>query len=248
MTFASWIADNRLLAAVLTALVAALVCGGFTIALTRMPRRALWTVLPAVAVHFLTYFPPKLIPTGLAPHDLSLPLDAAIPLWTPAVAVYVLAFAQWTAYWLLLGWQGQALRSRYLAGELLAKLLCAVVFVVFPTTLMRPAAAGGGVFDRVLQLVYLLDTPTNLLPSVHCLQSWLCARMAFEAKSLPKWVAPVMAVFSMLVFCSTLLVKQHVLVDLPAAIFVAELGLWLGRATRLDAALTRLENRKAKRE
>jgi uncharacterized membrane protein SpoIIM required for sporulation len=55
-----------------------------------------------------------------------------------------------------------------------------------------------------------------------------------------------MAVFSMLVFCSTLLVKPHVLVDLPAAILVAELGLWLGRATRLDMALTRLENRMEK--
>ena len=39
---------------------------------------AAFSVLPAVAIHFLTYFPPKLIPTGLAPHDLSLPLDAAI--------------------------------------------------------------------------------------------------------------------------------------------------------------------------
>ena len=248
MTVMGWLSDNRLLAAVLTALAAVLICGGFVIAFTRMPRRALWTVLPAVAIHFLTYFPPKLITIGLVPHDLSLPLDAAIPLWTPAVTIYLLAYAQWVAYWLLLGWQPPSLRSRYIAGEVIAKTLCAIVFIIFPTTLVRPALTGDGVFDRALQLVYLLDTPTNLLPSVHCLQSWVCARMAFETKGLPKWVAPVMAAFSILVFCSTVLVKQHVLVDLPAAILAAEMGLWLGRATRLDKALTRLESRTAKNQ
>ncbi len=246
MTVMDWLSDNRLLAATLTALAAVLVCGGLGIAFTRMPRRALWTVLPAVTIHFLTYFPPKLLQTGLVLHDLSLPLDAAIPLWTPAVLIYILAYVQWVAYWLLLGWQPPSLRSRYIAGELIAKTLCAIVFIVFPTTLVRPALAGGGVFDRVLQLVYLLDTPTNLLPSVHCLQSWLCARAVLEMKNLPRWTAPVMLAFSILVFFSTVLVKQHVIIDLPAAILAAECGLWLGQATRLDKSLLRLENRTAK--
>lgn len=237
----AWAADNPYLTAALALLLFAFL-GGIGFAAVRLaPRAALPPVLLAAAVHFGCYFVPRAFPMGFAPHNMSLPLDAYLPLWTPMIAVYLLAYVQWTVHWVLLSRQSAALCGRFAAGEILGKLLCAAVFVLYPTTLIRPSLMGGSVFDRVTALIYLLDAPTNLLPSVHCFQSWMCLRLALRAKGLPKWYAPFTAVFSTLVFASTLLVKQHVLLDLPAAILAAETGLLLARATRFDRALERLE-------
>ena len=46
---------------------------------------------------------------------------------------------------------------------------------------------------------------------------------------------------TLLVFASTLLVKQHVLVDVPAGILAAELGLFLANKCRLGGLIERLE-------
>ena len=55
------------------------------------------------------------------------------------------------------------------------------------------------------------------------MQSALCCR------KVPKWYKWVNFVFSLLVCASTVLVKQHVVVDIFAGIAVAEAGLLLSR-------------------
>ena len=141
---------------------------------------------------------------------------------------------QWGLYWIQLGREDQRLRSRSVSGEWIAKLICAVVFILFPTTFSRPEATGTGIFDRITALMFQADVPTNLLPSIHCVQSWFCLRGALRFRNVPRWYRPVSVLFSLLVFASTLLVKQHVLLDLPAAILVAEAGLLIAPFLKLD--------------
>lgn len=243
MKLLQWVTENPATAGALLLLALAAGGGAAAFVVRRVPRRAFGTVLIAIAVFFLCYFPSKLIPTNLAPHDVSIPLDAVIPLWPPMIVVYLLAFVQWAAYWLCLGVQRPGLRCRYVAGELCSKAIAGTVFFVFPTVFARPDATGSGVFERIVALVYLLDAPTNLLPSIHCLQSYLCMRLFLQADGIPKWVAALNVVFTALVFASTLLVRQHMLLDLPTAILAAEAGLLLGRLTKLDGALLRRELR-----
>ena len=62
--------------------------------------------------------------------------------------------------------------------------------------------------------------------------------------STANWNRPkeeVDALMTLLVFASTLLVKQHVLVDVPAGILAAELGLFLANKCRLGGLIERLE-------
>ena len=73
----------------------------------------------------------------------------------------------------------------------------------------------------------------NLFPSIHCLESWCCIHAAFEMKKVPNWYKGVTVVMSLGVFASTLLVKQHVLLDMFGGIAVFEAGLLLaGRFIR----------------
>ena len=55
----------------------------------------------------------------------------------------------------------------------------------------------------------------------------MACRAGFWMKRLPRWYRWGGLVMTLLVFASTLLVKQHVLVDIPGGILTAELGLGL---------------------
>ena len=51
---------------------------------------------------------------------------------------------------------------------------------------------------------------------------------------IPGWYKWFNFFFFLLVCCSVVLVKQHVLADIPSAILVGELSLQLGRLLRLE--------------
>ena len=238
----SWISENPLLAG--TLITAILICAaGIVYAAVRfVPRGAFFLLLLNLFVHLLTYVLPKCLPIPYVYHDLTSALDRLTPFFSPMVAIYLLAFVQWALYWILLSRERKELRSRFLAGEWISKFICMLVFLFWPTTLVRPAITGTGLFDRLTALVYLIDTPSNLLPSVHCLTSWFCLRSALQFRNAPKWYLAATLIFTLLVFISTVMVKQHVWIDVPTAVLAAEAGLLLADRTRLDTVLGRWED------
>lgn len=237
-----WITDNLYLAAALAAAVFVSLAG-IVYALARfVPRQAVFVLLLNLLIHFLTYLLPRMLPIEYTYHDMTCALDERTPFFAPLSVIYLLAFLQWALYWILLGRESNELRSRYLAGEWISKLLCMLVFIIYPTTLIRPAITGNGIFDRLTALIYLVDAPSNLFPSVHCLMSWLCLRSAFCSGRTPKWYRGISLVFTLLVFLSTVMIKQHVWVDVPSAVLAAEIGLLLAKRTGLDSVIQRLEN------
>ena len=103
-------------------------------------------------------------------------------------------------------------------------------------------------FDRLTQIVYDLDPPDNLFPSIHCMESWVVLRASFRCRRLrrPVFWRVTFLLGTLAVFLSTLLVKQHVLMDVVGGVAVAEAGLLLARvlnAGRIYPALERLFRR-----
>ena len=116
----------------------------------------------------------------------------------------------------------------YLIGEMIAKTICLICFVVFPTTLVRPVIdADGSFWEQLVALLYRIDSPDNLFPSIHCLESWICFRSAGKMKKAPPRYRNVAAVATIMIFASTQLLKQHVLLDAAGAIAAGEIGLLL---------------------
>ena len=193
-----------------------------------IPPRYSWGWLVAVIfVNFSVYGGARLINGNRVHYILSLPLDDRVPLCEPFIIVYLLAFAQWAAGYLLAAGESRAVCRRVAVGDIIAKMVCFAVFLIIPTTLHRPEITGSGIFDRLTRMVYSMDAPDNLLPSIHCLESWVCLRSSFWLRRVPRWYRPVNAVFTVLVCASTVLLKQHLLIDIPAGILTAELGLGL---------------------
>ena len=91
------------------------------------------------------------------------------------------------------------------------------------------------------------DEPTNLFPSIHCVASWMAVRGACMMKGMPRWYVPLHFVVAVLVFASTVLVKQHFFVDIFAGIAVAELGLFLSKHFSLWKIFAKFEPKIAKK-
>lgn len=191
-----------------------------------LPRYAWIPVIAMLATNMVTYFGTRIFVQGKGTCIPS-SLDDKLPFVPAMISIYILAFAQWIIGYIIIGRESREFCYRIYTGELLAKLMCLLCFVIYPTTIRRPEITGTGVFDSLTQLVYNLDAPDNLFPSIHCLESYVCFRGALGVKKMPAWYKYAMLVMSLLVFASTVLVKQHYIIDMFGAVLVAELGLFL---------------------
>ncbi len=209
----------------------------------RVPRYAVLCLAAATAAQLLCYYATRLALPYLTLHVLTGPLDARIPFSPPWVVVYFLSFPFWigTGLWVLL--EGRARAYRFTAAYILAMLLSAAVFLLWPGTMERPAITGGGFFDHWMRFVYRVDSATNLCPSLHVLITWLCWRGTLGCKKIPAWYKAAAFVFMLCVCCSVLLVKQHALIDVPGGILFGELAWQCARRFRAERVLFALERR-----
>ena len=194
-----------------------------------LPDYAIRPLILALAANFIIYFGVSQLRDHLTFHSLALPVDDRIPFLAPFIIFYILAYVQWIVNYLLIAREGKTFCYRFIYGDVISKLFCLVFFLFFPTTLVRPEVTGHSVCDQLVRLVYQIDAPVNLFPSIHCLESWCCIHAALRMKKTPRWYLPATIVMSLCVFASTLLVKQHVFVDIFGGILVFEAGYYLAR-------------------
>ena len=192
-----------------------------------------WVMLTILlCANYLAYFGSRIYTSGIKHYSVVSALDRKLPFVPFFIFFYLLAYVQWIVGYVLIGRGGKETASRILTGELIAKGIVLICFVLFPTTIakLRPdmeSLQGGGIWSELTAWLYTLDAVDNGFPSVHCLESWICFRGSMKLKELPRWYAYIMFVMTMLVFVSTVLIKQHALIDILGGVGAAELGLFL---------------------
>lgn len=145
-----------------------------------IPERAFKPVIGVFVLHFCAYYVPKIVNSGRVHHTLETVVDSYIPFLPFFVIFYVLAFIQWCVYYVILAREEKSVMYRYLAAGAVSKIISMIMFIVVPTVIVRPQPADTGVFNFCCRAVYAFDVPTNLFPSMHVLESWLCMRLALE--------------------------------------------------------------------
>lgn len=191
-----------------------------------------YTILPlaaAIFLHCAAFYGTRLITAGSERYDLAVRADSLLPLVPPFIIIYILAYIQWIAGFILLCREKRELCFETLAGEMIGKLICAAVFIALPTVMVRPEVVGDGVFSRLVRLVYYLDAPDNLFPSLHCYESWFCFRCALRSGITGRRRKIASFIFTLAVFASVVLVKQHRIVDIIGGISIVEIGLFLSK-------------------
>lgn len=207
-----------------------------------VPRYSIIPLIMLLGFNCITYFGTRVFTQSMEHHNIATFLDDALPFVPAFITFYILAYVQWVIGYIVIARESREVCYEIFAAELFAKFVCLICFCVYPTTLTRPEITGSGIFNDLTALIYSTDAADNLFPSIHCLESWVCFRGAMYTKKMPGWYKWVMLVFSLCVFASTVLVKQHVIYDMFGAVAFVELGIWLTRRFKLNRFFEKIEN------
>lgn len=213
-----------------------------------IPTYAIFSLITTGIMNILAFYGPKLVQvfTGSANMtDMTTAFDRATPFSPVWVVPYILTFAFWIFQYICTTHEGPKLACRLVAADFVAKLVCLFFFIFLPTTNVRPEVTRSDFIGFLMRLIYTLDTPTNLFPSIHCFVAWLGTRYIYDCKHLKHraLVSALCTIGSILVFLSTLFTKQHVFYDVLAGIGVAELGYAVARWTKLPLVFEHLNER-----
>lgn len=143
-------------------------------------------------------------------------LDAYIPFIPQFIWFYCLYYV-----WVLLVTPIMAEREHfYHAAASFAVLQTAAIatFILFPSYMVRPQVIGNSISHDMVRWMYNADHGFNLIPSLHVGHSTLVT--LFYRAHKPK-VFPVVAAGTFMIALSTVIIKQHYIVDIPVGFLMA---------------------------
>ena len=86
-----------------------------------IPRYAVLPLLSVLVMNFVTYYLTSCLTAARSHVQMALPLDARVPFVPAFIVVYILAYGQWGIGYVLIARESEAVGSRILSGEILAK-------------------------------------------------------------------------------------------------------------------------------
>lgn len=153
------------------------------------------------------------------------PLDELIPFWE----VFVIPYLLWFGYvaLVMLYFMFKSKRDFVRTGMflLIGMTICLIVYTVFPNGIdMKPTEfARDNFMVDIVKHIYTIDTPTNVFPSIHCLNSIGIHIGIMKSKKLGKnkWICGASGIMAVSICLSTVFIKQHSILDMFAAIILA---------------------------
>lgn len=173
--------------------------------------------------------------------DITTSLDRAIPVIPVWTVMYFISYVFWIISYLWVSKESREMSNRLLTADMLGKIICTAVFLIVPTTAARPTVPTDAFAAPLLELLYVLDSPDNLFPSMHCSVSWFAMRYVLKCRKIPKWYKITSVISTLAVFASVLFTKQHVIIDIFGGIAVAELSIQLSDRTGLHKLHDKLD-------
>lgn len=200
-----------------------------------VPRYAVISLLFCLLFNCFVFYSTKIVLSFFLPVseriNMEISLDGYIPMDNVWISVYILAFAFWGLNFILASREGKEHWYRCFLSHFLSLSVCFIVFFAVPSTMTRPVLSGDGIFAFLTKIIYFLDEPTDLFPSIHCLASWLCFIWIRDSKKIHISYKIFSFIFALMVCASTMLVKQHCFLDFVAGILVAEISYIITRKT-----------------
>lgn len=205
-----------------------------------IPRYAALSLVVALAWNGVIYQGSILLRQGDAMWDMTTWLEEIIPFQPAWIIVYFGCFLFWGANYILISRRGKEEWFRFLWADLCAELVCGIFFILMPTTNVRPEVTGTDLASQLVVMLYQVDPPQNLFPSIHCMVSWFCFIGVRFDRRIPLWYRGFNCVFALAVCASTLFLKQHCLPDVFAGILLAEATYAIAQRTEFYRPIQRL--------
>ncbi|MCQ2501376.1 MAG: phosphatase PAP2 family protein [Lachnospiraceae bacterium] len=191
---------------------------------TKLSRKTILLLFAALGFNFLVYYAGRLLAQGKIHHDITTAIDRKIPFLPCMVWIYWACYLFWAINYYICIKEDKNKPYQFLLAHVIGEVVCFLVFVFFPTALVRPEITGDGFFNLLLKITYTVDEPNNLLPSIHCFVSWLCWIGVRKHPKVPIWYQWVSFVCAVAVCVCTLTIRQHVLLDVITGVLLAEVS------------------------
>lgn len=182
--------------------------------ISRIDKRAALLAAATIAIQSATYWLAQFIieTAGLALHSPETWLDAHIPFLPVFLVPYVGCFAHWVITFYIV-YKTKDGFARLFTAAVTGYVIATAIFIIWPTTITRPAEQAAGIWGFIYGIICATDAPLNLFPSVHCFVSFLCMISTVKNSGIPHWYAWLSAVMFALVCMATVFVKQHFIID-----------------------------------
>ena len=167
-----------------------------------------------------SYFIINLLNYGRPVYDLGINIDDQIPFLNWFVYFYILYFILMFVPFLFI--ENKKVTLYYGISIVIANFF----FIFLPTSIFRPFIESTNVTNYLVNLVYFLDKPYNLFPSLHAALLTLGSYLLFSYK---KDLAYKLLPLFLLSLVSTLFIKQHYLLDILSGIVLAVVTIYLGK-------------------
>lgn len=135
---------------------------------------------------------------------------------------------------------------RFMAVWIITFIVCLTICAVFPNGQdLRPYEMLDEhcIFCRFVQGLYNVDTNTNVLPSMHVVGVFPALMSTLTSKSIrSNWIKAGEIIWAVLIAASTVLIKQHSIVDVFAALILAAVVVPLIYAIKWERIFTRKPN------
>ena len=193
---------------------------GFRLSRLREPRFSHLLLLTSWPIYFLLFvLTENLIPPE-ACHLVHCALDDIIPFREEFVLVYVFWYLYVAGSLLYYVLYDVSRFRRMQIFILITQAAAMAVYILWPSRQdLRPA-----VFPRenvctwLLGLIYTLDTPTGVCPSLHVAYSMGIAWTWWGDRQIPLWFRVLAVAAAVLISLATMFIKQHSAVDVLAAL------------------------------
>lgn len=184
-------------------------------------KKILFPIIIAIIISLAAYWIPQSVVDINKLTYVNTFIDDLIPFFSPAVVIYVLAFVQWAFSFYILLTQDTLFGKRICAALAIGSIFCFIIFILFPTSILRNNVEPNNFFNYIISFLYSFDAPVDILPSFHCMYTTLSIIVINHSKELDNKFKIINVIFSVLVFTSMLLTKQHCFVDVPSGVLVA---------------------------
>lgn len=188
----------------------------------------LYGILPLIAcfaTNMLVYCSAISVCKEWKHYNLTLPIDNMIPLSSGWMYIYWGAYLFWITNYVMMAYLHRDHKEvfyRFVTTDMMSRFVCGIFYFFMPTTNVRPEVVGTTFADMILRLLYEIDPPYNLFPSIHCLVSWMCYIGIRGNDKVPRWYRAFTCIFALLVVISTQTTKQHYIVDTVSGLLLAE--------------------------
>ena len=170
-----------------------------------LPKYAVVSLVFCFAWNCFVYWSTQFLCAGREHFDLTTDFDRWVPVQSWWVLIYVASFLFWVVCYIFTARLNEKeFWFRFVTADLLSRTVCGVIFIILPTTNVRPELAMDSVWDVMLSIIYRLDL--------------LCYLGLRKSDKISAKTKAGVLIFALLIFASTQFTKQHYIVDVISGV------------------------------